>query len=62
MTAPDPDAIQVLARAWHVAECLPGANPDHRYSATHWNVHVRRARLVLAEASNAGYALSPTET
>lgn len=62
MTAPDPDAVQVMARALHKVFCLPGATPQHRYSAAHQRRDARLAGLVLTESANADYEFSPTQS
>lgn len=54
MTAPDPDAVQVLARVLHTVYCLPGARPGHRWSQRHEQQDETRARQVVTRFKAAG--------
>ncbi len=57
MTVPDPDAVQVLARALHTVGCLRGARGGHTWSQRHHEVHTGHAKALLAECANGGAAL-----
>lgn len=54
---PNTDAVRVLAEAMHTVQCLPGANPYHRYSDGHREPELRRAALILAAVKSDGYVV-----
>lgn len=61
MTAPDPDAVQVLAAAYHAEECLPAASPNTRWSEAHHNRDRRKADRMAERIRNAGWHLTTTK-
>lgn len=62
MAAHDPDAVQILAAAYHAIECLPGSKPNARWSGSHQRLIDNRKGAEWAERiRNAGWHLTTTK-
>lgn len=59
MTGPNPDAVVVLSRCLHQAECPPKRLP---WSQAHQKVHRDRRKRLLTCLGEAGYEITTRES